>query len=178
MVIRSLLNFSIFASPRATRLCKMYGCDGGKFFAIKSIMNESPLYVVILYFIMSLFLLGHAIRVCEETYNEAFGYYWNCFWLIIITMTTVGYGDLFPRCLPARIVILVTCIWGASLVSLLVVALTNTFNMDISESKAHNVILRLTERKALHDEAAWVLTSAAKTSFLKKKKNFNPNANI
>lgn len=36
--------------------------------------------------------------------------------------------------------------------------------MDISESKAHNVINRLEVRKDLRDESAWVLTSAGRFS--------------
>ena len=60
-----------------------------------------------------------------------FGFYWNCFWCIIITMTTVGYGDYFPTTLLGRIVIFITSIWGVFIVSMLVVALTNTLNSII-----------------------------------------------
>lgn len=47
-------------------------------------------------------------------------------------MTTVGYGDLFPRTLIGRIVDTLLVIWGAFIVSLTVVLLTNTLNMDSS----------------------------------------------
>lgn len=57
-----------------------------------------------------------------------FGYYWNCFWCIIITMATIGYGDYYPRTLPGRLVIIATAVFGVFLVSILVVALTNTLN--------------------------------------------------
>lgn len=76
-------------------------------------------------------------------------------------MATIGYGDYYPRTLPGRLVIIATAVFGVFLVSILVVALTNTLNsillyyiyithfilflliVDISESKAHNVIKRL-----------------------------------
>ena len=41
-------------------------------------------------------------------------------------MATVGYGDYFPLTLPGRIIIFVTAIWAAIIISLMVVALTNT----------------------------------------------------
>lgn len=54
-----------------------------------------------------------------------FSKYSNCFWCIVITMTTVGYGDFFPRTIPGRIVIFFTSITGVTLVSLLVVAIAD-----------------------------------------------------
>jgi hypothetical protein len=41
-------------------------------------------------------------------------------------MTTVGYGDYFPKTILGRCTIFVTSIWGVFIVSLMVVALTNT----------------------------------------------------
>ena len=40
-------------------------------------------------------------------------------------MTTVGYGDIFPMTNPGRLIAFFICIWGVSLVSMMVVALTN-----------------------------------------------------
>jgi hypothetical protein len=69
-----------------------------------------------------------------------FGIYWNNFWLIIITMSTIGYGDYFPRTLPGRFIVFVTAVWGVFLTSILVIALNNALQMDSSESKSHNII--------------------------------------
>lgn len=86
--------------------------------------------VVIVLFILSIIIMGHALRICEEPLNWTidnhtmdFSYYMNCWWCIIITMTTVGYGEFFPRTIPGRTVIFITTIWGVFIVSLLVVAL-------------------------------------------------------
>ena len=47
-------------------------------------------------------------------------------------MTTVGYGDFFPRTLIGRMIDVVLVVWGTFVVSLMVVVLTNTLNMDQS----------------------------------------------
>ena len=55
---------------------------------------------------------------------------------MIITMATVGYGDYYARTIPGRFVTLIAAIVGVFLVSIMVVALTNTLNMNPAEQKA------------------------------------------
>ena len=130
LVVRIILNSSMYADTRANRICRLYGCEPGYFYAAKCYMQESPLMVVIVLFILSIIIMGHALRICEEPLNWTidnhmmdFSYYMNCWWCIIITMTTVGYGEFYPRTIPGRTVIFITTIWGVFIVSLLVVAL-------------------------------------------------------
>jgi len=56
----------------------------------------------------------------------------NALWLTIITMTTVGYGDYYPRTTFGRVIDVILVVWGTFIVSLMVVVLTNTLNMDQS----------------------------------------------
>lgn len=56
----------------------------------------------------------------------------NAIWLTFITMTTVGYGDFYPRTSFGRVVDVILVIWGTFIVSLMIVVLTNTLNMDQS----------------------------------------------
>jgi len=60
----------------------------------------------------------------------------NCIWLTIITMTTVGYGDYFPRTLIGRGLITIIAIWGNFLLAMLVVTLMNTVTMEKPEEKS------------------------------------------
>ena len=59
---------------------------------------------------------------------------------MIITMTTIGYGDLFVRSTLARFIIIITGFYGILVTSLLVVAFTNLFEMETSENNAYNII--------------------------------------
>jgi len=56
----------------------------------------------------------------------------DALWFTIITMTTVGYGDYYPRTTFGRLIDIVLVVWGTFIVSLMVVVLTNTLNMDQS----------------------------------------------
>lgn len=103
------------------------------------------------------------------------GYYYNAFWAIIVTMTTVGYGDYFPRTIPGRFIIFLVCIIGIFVVSSIVVTITNFLNLDNMESKVLNVIMRLQKREEVKIEAAFVLTLMAKIHFTQKNKKIDAN---
>lgn len=90
-------------------------------------------------------------------------------WLTIITMTTVGYGDFFPRTLFGRAIDVLLVIWGTFIVSLMVVVLTNTLNMDQAEKRALIVLNRLEAKKGLKDAAAYLITHTCRKYLIQKK---------
>ena len=57
-------------------------------------------------------------------------------WLTIITLTTVGYGDMFPRTIGGKCTAIMTALWGTFVVSLTVLVVTNIFELKENEKKA------------------------------------------
>ena len=60
------MNSTNYASTRAYRICRLYGCDGGFKYAAKCLMAEVPLKTVTMLFLISLVILGHALRISEK----------------------------------------------------------------------------------------------------------------
>ena len=69
--------------------------------------------------------------------------YPNALWLILITTTTVGYGDYFPQTPLGRIIILIVAIWGTLIVSIMLVVVTNTLSMENSEIRTAKILEKL-----------------------------------
>ena len=65
--------------------------------------------------------------------SAVFDYYDNSVWLIIMTLTTVGYGDVHPHTELGRVVAVITAIWGAILISLIVVSTVKIFDLNSNE---------------------------------------------
>ena len=44
-------------------------------------------------------------------------------------MTTVGFGDFSPNTYPGKVIIMFTALWGAFMISLLVLTVSNVFDL-------------------------------------------------
>jgi voltage-gated potassium channel len=75
--------------------------------------------------------------------------FFTAFYLVMITITTVGYGDVFPLTLTGRIVILVTACWGVVLSSIAVNVITNLFSLSKNETAAIDKIEHSREAAAV-----------------------------
>ena len=102
--------------------------------------------------------------------NTGFENLINCFWCIFITMTTVGYGDYYPKTLLGRLVIFITSISGVILSSLLIVSLSAYLTMQPNQSKSHLTLHRLGHQSKLKKEASDAMVETIKmTKFLSSK---------
>ena len=84
---------------------------------------------------VSVLILAYALRVFELPYGVTVGTimwdaYFDSIWCTIITMTTVGYGDVVPATMFGRLVAILAAIWGTFLISLLILSVGNIFGLN------------------------------------------------
>jgi len=53
-------------------------------------------------------------------------------------MTTVGFGDFSPKTYMGKLIIMFTALWGAFMISLLVLTVSNVFNLSKNQQQALN----------------------------------------
>lgn len=155
-----------FRSGRAQRVCKMNGCVAGKWFAARCLMENSPASILACVFFGSILLAAWLVRIFERPAfpftGMDFSSYNNALWQVLITMTTVGYGDFYPVTHPGRIVTILVCVWGVMLMSLVVLVLMNLLELAGPEAASRTIMTRLEFKGNMRDVAARVIGCAVK----------------
>lgn len=80
--------------------------------------------LVFFFTIPSIVAFGLTMRVFERPLRVLdYDSPWNAMWLVLITQTTVGYGDFFPNGSFGRVIIAMSAIWGGIILSMTFVAI-------------------------------------------------------
>ena len=163
-LVRVALIHTVYMNPRATRISSMNGSQASFSFAVKGLMRQKPLRVLAASLVGSVLVTGYCLKVLEEPLDNAsgqsLGEYQNALWNVIVTMTTVGYGDYFPKTHMGRLVGILVCFWGVLVVSLFVVTITNMILLELGEDKTYRLLDRLRSKDRLKVLATRVLASA------------------
>jgi hypothetical protein len=141
-----------WATARCNRVCQMMGAQCDHVFILKCLLKESPFKYVGGCFLMGIAVCGWIFMIAESPLDRIHSRYThhtfiNSCWASICTMTTVGYGDIFPRTILGRLTGLCCAIYGTGIVSLMLVTFTTFFQMDPSQGRAFTVIKRLKIRE-------------------------------
>lgn len=134
----------------------------------------------------SILIFASLIRIAErptekidylELHNHI-GFFQNALWVTVVTLTTIGFGDIYIKTSLGRTLIFFLGFWGIFVISLFVVTIRNVLEISNEENRTLNLLLRLGYRDTLRNEAAKVITTFAKVksskrrfSGLKKKKS-------
>lgn len=124
-LLRAVINYSIFMDIYSKKLCKSYGFTANVRFAFKCFIRSSPGTSYGFVLCISVLILAYLLRIFELPYGVTVGVvtwwsYFDAIWCTIITMTTVGYGDVTPCTVLGRIIAIAAAILGTFLVSLLI----------------------------------------------------------
>jgi len=138
-------------------------------FIVKAMLRDSLMTLLFL-FVVSVSSLSYALLVFERPIGPAtnLDLYENTVWLIIITMTTVGYGDTYPQTPLGRYVAIVAALLAVVLVALAVGSVTERLALTRDESKVLEFIesIRTTQERKM--AAARMLQRGVK-SYLKSR---------
>ena len=156
-LIRSMLYLSIFSSAKAFRICFNMGTESNLLFTVKCEFQHARPRFVIIFVSLYILVFGFLIRLCERSFmqlsNYDWDYVWNAFWIVIIDMTSVGYGDMVPVTNFGRTIIGIVAIGGGAITSLIYIVFFQTTNFDVKQEKAYERIKVYQSKKELKSKA-------------------------
>jgi hypothetical protein len=166
MIARYFLSLSYYKTTRASRICRMYDEYNSFWFSIRSIFNRDPFSFVFTIAISGVCFFAVNMRIYERVYDNpnrasyppltpeedkiysGLSPITNTVWFTFITMTTVGYGDYYPRTNFARTIAVFAVITGLLVVSLTTVAFFKRLDLSSAENKIYILLERMRIRQA------------------------------
>lgn len=147
---------SQYMNPRAYRLGRMTGVSPDLLPAVRSLFKERPFSFIIIVFLTSVALFAYSFRVAEHEFLsiDMPTAYSNVTWMTIITMTTIGFGDISPKTPLGRFVASLCVTWGVFIVAIMVAVLTNILSLNRQETQSLMILKRLKRKEKVKQAAA------------------------
>jgi hypothetical protein len=89
--------------------------------------------------------------------------------MVWTTMTTVGYGDLYPISFGGRIMVVLASMFGISIASILVSVFTSTLQFKVSQRNAFHDLMELKRHERLYESAGALIYYSWRYAMHKKK---------
>lgn len=185
ILFRVFLNYTQWASPRSIRICQLNGFTPGFLYALKCYNRSKPVLFLLTTFFLALIVLAFSVQNFERQLKDhsrspvKFGdSFWNSVWCMVITMTTVGYGEIFPVTIMGRIFTIIACIWGIFFIAMTIVTITRMISMTPEEEKSYQEIIQ-TDKKAVvkrKSRAAELIAMWYKLRVVERKRMKNKDA--
>jgi hypothetical protein len=188
-LFRLNLTISYWATPKANSICKIMNTKADFSFNIRATLRHRPFFSLSFAIVFIITAFGIATQLFEFYNSEMiyaldekenqhartmqkFSNIYNSFWLIVVTMTTLGYGDIYPTTYFGRVIAILACIFGTFILSSLIVFLGNFISFDELERYVYNSIIKgKSKSKMLQKEASGLVGKLIRYNYLRKRQN-------
>lgn len=169
-----LQHYSKWMNTLAITRPGVYASKSEYAYALNSHLRHNSYIFISVTLLISTLLLGAVLKIFERNTNRrhnGFEYIWNSFWVVILTMTTVGYGDIYPVTHFGRLTTMIACIVGTFILTLLVSALNSALELNPQEQVASNAYeTKCNVRKHLKKDAEYILANYLRMTVLRKRR--------
>ncbi|HEY9190234.1 MAG TPA: ion channel [Sulfurovum sp.] len=143
---------AIFPKFRIIRLLKLYHYMHGASSLFNALLKKRFEFIFLGYMLLGVtFTLGSIFYLLEFGINEALGSYLDAIYWAMVTISTVGYGDISPVTVLGKVVSMFGIIFGIAMISFVTSTMVSAFSQRFDElrnqdsikdvHKMHNVVL-------------------------------------
>ena len=175
LLLKLFRHYSLWTSEKSTAICDTFSAEANVFYALRALLLEKPIQLIVPIFLISTLVFSLGVQIYEKNYEnvnpqEDFSHIWNSMWLVLLTMTTVGYGDFYPRTHVGRFICVLAANWGIFIVSLMILAFTNSSLFTPSQGRSYNFMKKIELKHAGNRYAAMYLNSVIQLFVMNKRK--------
>lgn len=161
-ILRYFIYMSSYIYPESKRICKKYFFEADMKYAIKSLVENNPIQIYMISLMIFVLGFSFSIRVFERGIQKEFAIFWNSIYYTLITMTTVGYGDIVAKTNEGRTIAMIACIVGVFLISMMIISVNKMLTMSSTELNALIILERVYSNKELEKSAKNVILNFSK----------------
>ena len=189
LIMRLILYSSRYYTKISQAICKNHKITPGFQFILKCEMKLRPFTTMVSLVVFFLLLFGFMTRSLEYAATDVnvglqgkkgindLANIANCIWLVVITITTVGFGDEYPRTDLGRIVVFLGCTFGMLGLGLTIASLSAGVEFTPVEKKAYLKLKKLFDPENVEHKAVNVIkTLLLLRKNLNMKKMCNPGS--
>eukprot|EP00112_Aurelia_sp_Birch-Aquarium-sp1_P006221 Seg1690.9 transcript_id=Seg1690.9/GoldUCD/mRNA.D3Y31 product="Small conductance calcium-activated potassium channel protein 3" protein_id=Seg1690.9/GoldUCD/D3Y31 len=150
LIARFLKQKHKLMNSKSTRfLASVTKTDLSSVFLLKTYFMRNPFILIISTYMITVLFGGYAVYLVEKKIS-----YVDTIWMLIVTMTTVGFGDFVPRSVTARAFIAVIAVIGIFLMALCISLVHESLQLTQQEKRILAYVENTDHYRLVKDTAA------------------------
>ncbi len=140
ILVRLMKNRSPLNTNSARFIGSFTKVQYGDWFLVKVWLKANPLLSLVMSWVVIIFVSSYLLYIVERSYpvtcgmaSADFAMYSNAIWCIIMTVLTVGYGDIVAVTVPGRTITVVTTFFGLICTATLIGIVSDYLNLNNEE---------------------------------------------
>ncbi|XP_058960695.1 intermediate conductance calcium-activated potassium channel protein 4 isoform X3 [Pocillopora verrucosa] len=123
---------NMFVDNRATALfASVTQTEISSIFLIKAYFLKFPFQLIFTFYSLNIFLGGYCVYVIDRAHNT----YLDTVWMLVVTMTTLGFGDVVPKAILARAFVGFASVLGIFLMALFISVVHESLQLKQQEKR-------------------------------------------
>lgn len=169
-LFKFLYDISYYNSNRALWVTNLTNVNNIMSFTLKSYFHIKSLIFTLTSLILSTIIFGFIVYIVEKNENNLIKNFSDSIFLVAVTETTVGFGDIVPSNFISKTICVFSSLYGIFLLGLITISVNKSIELDERESEAFNIIKYSIDSKVLRKQAAKVIQTGWRLYMLRKNR--------